>query len=1136
MKRERTTNELEFQGSVLSWLNAELSRRPGLGLEMVTQEPSKLDRKRNDVVVWRSRNSGVAFMTIELKTPETSITDPALLNDACHKAQRWHAPYFALWNMQSAELFLTPADGKSPSPRNRIKLYPPAVSVRSVDDWLKPKIRRELMARAVEILDDAWLSHSSEGAEFVIEASVFVDRLSKSIAELRAEVTPTLKRAARRSRKLRKRLREIAAVQGSLGFVDDIHAALAGQFCYRIVGQILFYYALRRREPNLRPLEPRDDLELATALRPFWDDVRRYDYEALFAPSELETLIPLSSGSQDMLRDLIAALNRYDWNSLRDDVLGAVFERLIPHTEQILLGQFYTPAAVADLLVAMALDRESPLVLDPACGSGTFLLRAYQYLQDTGGLRHAELLPLIWGFDLSPFAAELAVINLFRQDLAEFHNFPRVLSGDFFDRRPGEEVQFPPARNDVQKKVTLRIPQFDAIVANPPYLRSQQQDDLDPKYKNRMYSLVVEEHGVQPPAKTDLFVFFVYHAYTFLKPGGRIAFVTSASWLTSEYGSLLREFIMSKFRLIAVLASDVESFFSQVEQNTTLFLAEKRQPSAEKDNGELIRFVTLKKTLEDQFPPGPTRWAGLGDFADEVESYEESYEDERLRVRVVSMVDELDALRSGRDSAKNWSIYLRAPRLYFELVRQASGRLTHLGSIAEPHLGFKSLQNQFYYVGESTIGAFGIESEFLQPILRLSDLNASDYVQTPAPMAYVFACDGREEDIRGTGALSYILDMESRPSTTTKQSAGPKTIREALEKQGGALWYSPKAVPHEAHIWVRKAFDATFAPFFFPEPQVLDQRCNYLEPNRGVPWEVIAALLTSSLFALSIEVTGSASMGAGALEIPTRLLARVMVPDPRKLKPADIKKLVRFARAVWSSSSPINWRDGSSKPGKDLQSLDAFVLEMVGSSISVADLHDAVRETTRTRLRLGELKAQMSKSAESADIGTVAQAIIRSLRTEMNAVRFPESFIPVGETISTIEFDDSLDLLVTSKPLLTEIEVLVQSPAGEVLLKSTMKKSVGETLIRALMMGRRKFTLPCDEKVASAALEGFFARVLPIARRIEEECAASSLGTRFEGKIKTSAYESLGWSIDLLKPDMFGRFRIPSRKDHQRSG
>ena len=179
--------------------------------------------------------------------------------------------------------------------------------------------------------------------------------------------------------------------------------AIAGQYCYRIVGQILFYFALRRKQPSLKALELSVDVPFREAVKPRWAQVRRFDYEALFKPHELDEMVPLTAHAEELLRGLVSDFSRYDWNTLKDDVLGSIFEQLIPQQEQLLLGQFYTPAPVTDLLIVLALDGDSPSVLDPGCGSGTFLLRAYQYLlarishtvtaEGFGGSVGAEFLP-----------------------------------------------------------------------------------------------------------------------------------------------------------------------------------------------------------------------------------------------------------------------------------------------------------------------------------------------------------------------------------------------------------------------------------------------------------------------------------------------------------------------------------------------------------------------------------------------------------------------------------------------------------------------------------------------------------------------------------------------------------------------
>ena len=605
---KRPPNEWEFQGEVLGWLNGEIARRPGLKLDRATQEPSRVTLKRNDLIVWWDRAAEVALLTVELKRPNTPIADLSFFADADAKAKRWSAPFFAIWNIQSAELYTNPPDRRA-TLADRIRSITIEVPITRGDEWLHRDVSERLQSVAVELLDCAWNRYHSKDTPTKIDAAVFVERMAIRVAQIRAGIETDTRALAARNRHVRRRLNEIAAEQGFINFVDDIDAAVAGQYAYRLVGQIVFYFALRRKQPALPPLELPEGHVVPTDLRPYWDDVRRFDYEALFQPHELDTLLPVPASSQVAVRQFIEELTTYDWADLREDVLGAVFEQLIPREEQILLGQFYTPFPVADVLVAMCVDPSRP-VLDPACGSGTFLMRAYDYICDRTAASHSQILERLWGFDLSPFAAELAAINLFRKDLAEFDNFPRIVPGNYFERMVGEQTWFPPARLGGQEKVVVPIPSFSAVIGNPPYLRSQNQDDLNPSYKGTLFHAAAR-NGVNAEAKTDLFAFFIYESLHFLAPGGRLGFVVSASWLTAHFGRTLQKLLLERFNL-TVIASAAESFFSTVDVNTVLVVAEHVRPA---ERSDILRFAILKRPLK-RFSDSPcTAWARRGTSA-----------------------------------------------------------------------------------------------------------------------------------------------------------------------------------------------------------------------------------------------------------------------------------------------------------------------------------------------------------------------------------------------------------------------------------------------------------------------------------------------------------------------------------------
>ena len=72
--------------------------------------------------------------------------------------------------------------------------------------------------------------------------------------------------------------------------------------------------------------------------------------------------------------------------------------------------------------------------MDPACGGGTFLVRAYARKKELSPVRkHVQLLSDLFGVDISHFATHLTTINLATRDLIDQENYPQIARSDFFD-------------------------------------------------------------------------------------------------------------------------------------------------------------------------------------------------------------------------------------------------------------------------------------------------------------------------------------------------------------------------------------------------------------------------------------------------------------------------------------------------------------------------------------------------------------------------------------------------------------------------------------------------------------------------------------------------------------------------------
>ncbi len=1109
-KKHKETNEQEFQGRVTDWLNDEIKRCHRSHLDQATiEKPDATSGKRHDVVVWEDRAITKAILTVELKTPKTLISDPTFFNDALDKAQRRKAPLFCIWNMQRAEIYPTPVMGGAPTAC--IREFDSSVPITKVEDWLTPTGGVALEEMTRKILDAAVFILAGSGEMSVsFDSEVFVGRLESVIHRLRAMLHADLQKQIKSSKKFRAKVNAIAAAQGFAGFVDDIDLALAGQLAYRFAGQILFYFALRRKNVALPALTPDRKKPLGPQLRHHWDLVRRFNYEALYGIDDVEAMVPLSGGGEALLHELIDMLAHYDWAALTDDVLGSIFERLIPREEQILLGQFYTPKPVADLLTALTIDGEAPLVLDPGCGSGTFLMSAYDYHAKVQGKSHTEILPQLWGFDLSTFATELASINLYRQDLSSFDNFPRVVPGSFFDRSVGESIEFPPPKPPVTgwKKLKVPIPEFDAIVANPPYLRSQNQDDLDPDYRNVLFA-AASRCGVAASPKTDLFAFFLFHAFEFLKPGGRVGFVIPASWMSSDYGVAVQRFLLTQMRLIAIVTSEAESLFSQVDVNTVLLVAEKLG-NAPLPDPQVARFISIKKPLATIAPvnqPGTNYWNSILDLAAAMEEAENDVETDNYRVKAVPL-DTHNPL--GLKAGINWGRYLRAPLSYFAIFRE-DGSSVPLEEIAEIGIGFKSLQNDFFYVNDGVIATYGIESQFLNPIFTLKDFDSEVYLQMPTAAQMVFTCTEAEGDLKGTGALKYIRAMGRRAASQKKQSntthRRPDTIAEALEKQGGRYWYAPKAAQNAARVWLRKGIGGTFAPLVTKYPIVVDQRCNFAV-GKGISDDELAALLTSSVAGFSMEINGSMSMGGGVLEASTTKLRTYPVPDIRLWDKVHRKELVRLAKAVWQTSKPVDWSAGAMPP-KELVSLDAHVLQHVGAGISTDDLYRDLTNAVEVRYRLAKDKTGKQTKRKSESVKSVAASVAAKVRPLLDAKLFPESMTNAG---AAIEHFDSAGMKVTAielHPMMGQTELHLETNDSEKAAK-VWPEPVAEIIVRAILLGRSKFDFPTDEAAARLVITQTENWIAAIREALNDAVSASAAGSGYEDAVRVDVFSLLG--------------------------
>ena len=229
------------------------------------------------------------------------------------------------------------------------------------------------------------------------------------------------------------------------------------------------------------------------------------------------------------------------------------------------LGQVFTPAAVADLTLALALEN-APLearLLDPACGDGVFLARAV-----ARGLPPEQ----VRGVEIDAATAR------------RVHGF-RVRIGDF---------------------LTGEVEPVDVVVGNPPYVR---QEVLGPLRKQQIARRLATDWPDCPSfgGRADLALAFVVRALAVVEPGGRVAFVLSQAVFDAGYGEALRRFLSTRAHLLAVVTSPAERWFPDAAVHAAIVVLERASGRA--------RQSTVFARLRVPVTVAARRVAGVADLA-----------------------------------------------------------------------------------------------------------------------------------------------------------------------------------------------------------------------------------------------------------------------------------------------------------------------------------------------------------------------------------------------------------------------------------------------------------------------------------------------------------------------------------------
>ena len=252
--------------------------------------------------------------------------------------------------------------------------------------------------------------------------------------------------------------------------------------------------------------------------------------------------------SDQTLLDLHSLFADFSLRDLPIDVRStALWTFLTPELRKS-LGVFTTPEAVVRSMVEIISPTPTDLVLDPACGTGTFLMEALRFIATQG---HREKRYAVYGVDKNPKMLVLAGLNLGGRSGAEFHRTCADSLRDF--------------DGTTSAPLGLRYNTVDVILTNPPFGVSVTQDTGIPDlFDTGNLNLRKDQRKV--PSE----ILFVELCLRLLKPGGRLGIILPRSVMTNERVARQRQVIDQLGRLTDLIDLPPETFASTGTQTTTV--------------------------------------------------------------------------------------------------------------------------------------------------------------------------------------------------------------------------------------------------------------------------------------------------------------------------------------------------------------------------------------------------------------------------------------------------------------------------------------------------------------------------------------------------------------------------------------
>lgn len=316
----------------------------------------------------------------------------------------------------------------------------------------------------------------------------------------------------------------------------------------------------------------------------------------------------------------------YDFSVIDADILGRAYENFLGHIttgkvrfkekkdsgKRKKMGIYYTPQYIVNYIVKNTVREKIKnlnfdeilkiKIVDPACGSGSFLIKAFDVLVEESKIRLKRdlnyeekeklLLNCIHGVDLDERACDIVKLNLSLKLAERGKKLPmlhkNIMNGNSLIDDP--EIAQNKALNWGEK-----FPfKFDIVIGNPPYVGYKGHLEIFEKIQKTKFGK--DFHNKE----MDLWYYFVHRGLDILEENGLFSFITTKYWFTAYGAKKLREDINKRSKILQLIDfGDHIIFGSAKGQHNSIFLLQKNNHNKE-NKVKLIDFSEKSIKINDK--------------------------------------------------------------------------------------------------------------------------------------------------------------------------------------------------------------------------------------------------------------------------------------------------------------------------------------------------------------------------------------------------------------------------------------------------------------------------------------------------------------------------------------------------------